>query len=173
MIISASLTIGLAITKSLSAFEAISFLVGVFSVVPQILIPFAADHAPPDRKAGAIAIVLSALMMGILIARVLSGIITNYVTFRVVYYMAIGLQFALLLCAYLILPNYPASNASTSYFRILWTMGRLALTKPLLILSALLLLLSNACFTSFWVTLTYLLLDAPYRYSTYVYLHIH
>ncbi|KAF9047971.1 major facilitator superfamily domain-containing protein [Rhodocollybia butyracea] len=159
MLLSGSLTIGLAITKNLIVFEALNFLVGVFTVVPQVLVPLAAELAPPDRKAGAVAIVWSALMMGILIGRVLSGIITNFVTFR-----------AVLLGAYLIIPNYPSANRNgqLTYFKILWTMAKLAVTEPLLIVSSLSLLLSNACFTAFWVTLTFLLLDAPFQYSTLV-----
>ncbi|TFY80283.1 hypothetical protein EWM64_g3727 [Hericium alpestre] len=56
--VAASLTIGLAFTNSLVAFEVLSFLVGIFSVSPQILIPLAADLAPPERRATAISIVL-------------------------------------------------------------------------------------------------------------------
>ena len=54
-----SLTIGLAVTSSLVAFEVLCFLVGVFTVVPQILMPLAADLAPPERRASALSIVLS------------------------------------------------------------------------------------------------------------------
>jgi len=70
--------------------------------------------------------------------------------------------------AYLIIPNYPSANrnGNLTYFKILWTMGKLAVTEPLLIFSSLSLFLSNACFTAFWVTLTFLLLDPPYQYST-------
>jgi MFS family permease len=61
----ASLSIGLAVTKNVKIFEALSYLVGVFTVTPQILIPLAADLAPPERRTTAVAIVLSGLMFGI------------------------------------------------------------------------------------------------------------
>lgn len=41
------------------------------------MIPLAADLSPPNRRAQCMAIVLSGLLMGILIARVLSGIIAQ------------------------------------------------------------------------------------------------
>ena len=91
----ASLTIGLAITSNLVAFEVICFLIGMVSVVPQILMPLAADLAPPERRASALSIVLAGLLLGVLIARVLAGIIAQFASWRVVYYMAIGVQYAL------------------------------------------------------------------------------
>jgi hypothetical protein len=50
--------------------QALSFLIGMCSVVPQILIPMAADLAPPERRASAISIVLAGLLCGVLYARV-------------------------------------------------------------------------------------------------------
>lgn len=43
----------------------------------KVMIPLAADLSPPSRRAQCMAIVLSGLLMGILIARVLSGIIAQ------------------------------------------------------------------------------------------------
>ncbi|TFY51898.1 hypothetical protein EVJ58_g10320 [Rhodofomes roseus] len=166
VLISASLTIGLALTSSLVAFEVITFLVGFTSVTPQILIPLAADLAPMDRKAGATAVVWAALMFGVLFARVLSGVIANFVTYRAVYWLAMGLQYVVLVAAWFIIPNVPRKNLGLSYAGILWSMAKLAVTQPLLIQSALCLLVSNMCFTNFWVTLTFLLLEAPFHYSS-------
>lgn len=81
---STTLTIGLAVTTDVRVFEALSFLIGVVTVTPQILMPLAADLAPPERRASALSVVLSGLMLGILIARVLAGVIGNFTTWRVV-----------------------------------------------------------------------------------------
>ena len=165
---SSCLTIGLAVTNSLVAFEVLTFLTGVASVVPQVLVPLAADIAPMDRKAGAIAIVWAALLFGVLLARVLAGVITNFSSYRNVYYMATGLQFATLFASYILIPNVPAKKTGLNYFGILHSMCKLAFTEPLLIQCAISILVSNMCFTNFWVTLTFLLLDAPFHYSSYV-----
>jgi predicted MFS family arabinose efflux permease len=87
--VSTTLTVGLAITPNLRVFEAICFLIGVVNVTPQILMPLL---AAPERRASALALVLSGLMFGVLIARVLAGVIGNFNTWRIVYYMAIGVQ---------------------------------------------------------------------------------
>ncbi|KAF7982162.1 hypothetical protein HWV62_29925 [Athelia sp. TMB] len=166
VIVSTSLTIGLAVTTNLAVFEALSFLVGVVTVVPQILLPLAADLAPPERRASALSIVLSGLLLGILIARVLGGVIANFTSWRVIYYVSIGVQALVLFGAYLIIPDYPAKNDDLTYFNILASMAKLAVTEPKLIQAALINMASSACFTNFWVTLTFLLGGPPYHYST-------
>ncbi|KAJ7162861.1 major facilitator superfamily domain-containing protein [Mycena filopes] len=165
-IISGSLTIGLAITTNLVVFETLSFLIGVVSVTPQILLPLAADLAPPERRATALSVVFSGLLFGILIARVIAGIIAQFTSWRVVYYFAIGVQFFVLISSYFVIPDYPAKNEDMTYWGILRTMAKFAYTEPLLIQGCLINLASCACFSNFWVTLTFLLGGPPYFYST-------
>lgn len=182
--LTASLTIGLAVTPNFITFEVLSFLVGVFTVVPQILVPMAADLARPERRAMAISIVLSRLLFGIILARLLAGIIGNFTNWRAVYYMAIGLHYIVLTGAYLILPNYPAMSQELTHITTITSMVKYAMTKPLLIQAFLVNFASSAYFTSFWVqiqlrnillshtdgiyrvTLTFLLEASPYNYST-------
>ncbi|CDO75002.1 hypothetical protein BN946_scf184965.g4 [Trametes cinnabarina] len=166
--ITATLSIGLAITQSLVAFEVLSFLVGIGSVVPQILMPLAADLAPPERRASALSIVLSGLLFGVLIARVLAGVVAQFVTWRVVYYIAIGVQYVVLAMLYWMLPDYPPKNKGVTYFGILYSMAKFTVTEPLLVQAILITVPSSACFTNWWVTLTFLLGGPPYNYSTVV-----
>lgn len=164
--ITGSLTIGLAVTSSLVVFEALCFLVGTFTVIPQILIPFAADLSPPERRASAISIVFSGLLFGVLLARVIAGIIAQSITWRVVYYLAIGLQCSLLVAFYFVLPDRPAKNSNMTYSGILFSMAKYAVTEPVLIQASLSQFASSACFAGFWTTLTFLLGGPPYHYST-------
>lgn len=166
--IAASLTIGLSITENLVVFEALTFLVGVVSVTPMVLLPLAADLAPPDRRATAISVVLSGLVFGILVARVLAGVIAEFVSWRVVYFMAIGVQYFVLFGCYLLIPDYPSKNKDLTYWDILWTIGKYSVTEPLVIQASIVNMASSACYTNFWVTLTFLLAGPPYHYSTYV-----
>ncbi|KAG7444106.1 MFS general substrate transporter [Guyanagaster necrorhizus] len=166
--LSASLTIPLAITNSLVVFEVFSFFVGVVTVTPQILLPLAADLAPLERRASALSVVMSGLLLGVLIARVLSGVIAQFTSWRVVYYMSIGVQFFVLGGSYLVLPDYPAKNKDLTYWKILWTMAKFAFTEPILIQACLTNIASSASFSNFWVTLTFLLGGPPYNYTTLV-----
>jgi predicted MFS family arabinose efflux permease len=166
LILSSSFTIGLAVTDSAKVFQALTFLVGVSSVTPQVLIPLAADLAPPERRASAISVVFSGLLLGILMARVLAGVIAELATWRVVYYLAIGLQLFVLCGCYLLVPDYPAKNEDLTYLNILYTMAKYAATEPILIQACLIVISFSACFSNFWVTLTFLLSGPPYHYST-------
>jgi predicted MFS family arabinose efflux permease len=130
------------------------------------MIPLAADLAPPNRRASAISIVMSGLLLGILIARVLAGIIAEFTSWRNAYFMAVGAQYVLLLLLYSVLPAYPAKNPDLGYLGILWTMAKYAYTEPILIQACLINCASSAVFTNFWVTLTFLLDGPPYFYST-------
>ena len=164
--LSTCFTIGLSVTRNLIVFEVLSFLVGVVTVTPQILIPLAADLAPEKRRASAISVVLSGLLLGILISRVLAGVIAEFRSWRVVYYFAIGVQTLVLLGSYAMLPDYPSKNTDLTYFKILWTMAKFSVTEPILIQASLINMASSACFSNFWVTLTFLLGGPPYNYST-------
>ena len=170
--LSTSLTIGLAVTKSLVVFETLSYLVGVVTVTPQILLPLAADLAPENKRASAVSVVFSGLLFGILLARVLAGIIAEFTSWRVVYFLAIGMQGLVLLGSYLVLPDYPSKNKDLTYWNILWTMAKFSVTEPILIQASLINFASNACFSNFWVTLTFLLGGPPYHYSTYFFIFL-
>ncbi|KAF8190929.1 MFS general substrate transporter [Mycena galopus ATCC 62051] len=168
MLMSTALTVGLSVTNSFIAFEVLSFFVGVTSIITTILQPLVADLAPPERRATAISVVISGLLLGVLVARVLSGVLGEFSSWRTAYYFGIGVQALALVWLYLIIPDYPAKNAGTdlTYFRILWTMVKFSVTEPALIQPCLLNFSTSAGFTSFWVTLTFLLGGPLYNYST-------
>ena len=153
-------------TRSLHVFETLSYFVGVLSVTPQILIPLVADLAPVKKRAAAISVVVSGLLLGILMARVLAGIIAEFTSWRVVYYFAVGVQAVVFIGSYLMLPDYPSKNKDLTYWNILWTMAKFSVTEPILIQACLINLALSACFANFWVTLTFLLGGPPYHYST-------
>ncbi|CAE6424881.1 unnamed protein product [Rhizoctonia solani] len=159
-------TLGLALAPTKNIFGGLSFMMGIFTVVPQVMIPLAADLAPPERRASAISIVLSGLLLGILFARVISGIIADFTSWRVIYWMTCGIQFGNVLAMWLVVPDYPAKNTGLSYVGILYTMARYTVTEPILIQCCLIGLFSSAIFVNFWVNLTFLLDEAPYNYST-------
>lgn len=47
-------TIGMALTHSWPAFQALSLIVGLFTIVPQVMNPLAADFSPPERRSTAV-----------------------------------------------------------------------------------------------------------------------
>src|ERR1700760_4620832 len=113
--------IALCVTKSLATFSAISFLVAITTVTPQLMLPLVGDLAPPHRRAAALSIVVSGFSLGILVARVLSGILANYATWRAIYWMSFGLQYLMAILLWLFMPDYPPTNRNLNYFKMLWS----------------------------------------------------
>ncbi|KAJ7444458.1 MFS superfamily [Mycena latifolia] len=168
LIISTALTVGLAVTRSFVVFEVLSFFVGVTSIITTLMQPLVADIAPPERRATALSVVISGLLLGVLAARVLSGVLGQFASWRSAYYLGVGVQALALLMCYGMIPDYPANNAGAglSYARVLRTMAVYAVTEPALVQACLINFATSAGFTSFWVTLTFLLGGPLYHYDT-------
>ncbi|KAG9308522.1 major facilitator superfamily domain-containing protein [Chiua virens] len=166
VLITTCLSVGLVLSTSLLVFQTFAFLIGVFNVTPQILIPFAADLALPGQRGAAVSVLQTGLMLGILLARVVAGVVANFFHWRMVYYVSIGVQVIVLCGAYLFTPDYSRKNPDLTYLTIFYTMIKYAVTEPRLVQAVLINVASIACWSSFWLTLTFLLADPPYNYST-------
>ncbi|KAJ7476562.1 major facilitator superfamily domain-containing protein [Mycena latifolia] len=105
--------------------------------------------APPERRATALSVVISSLLGG-LAARVLSGVLGQFASWRSADYLGIGAQALALLMR----------GAQ------LRTMAVYAVMEPALVQACLINFATSAAFTSFWVTLTFLLGGPLYRYDT-------
>lgn len=104
-----------------------------------------------------------------LLARVLSGIVTEYTGWRTVYWVALGLQCFIFALLWLFMPDYPSTNPSgLSYLQILRSLTQLIARHPSLVQAALIGLAISGVFTLYWTTLTFLLAGAPYNYNSLV-----
>lgn len=159
----------LCLTHSFTAFAAVSFICGATTVTPQLMLPLVGDLAPPHRRASSLAIVVSGLSLGLLIARLLSGIVANYTDWRNIYWFGLGAQYLVLLLLYLFMPDYPSKNPDgINYFRMMGSIFSILATEPLLIQASLITFCNSAIFTSYWTTLSFLLSTPPYNYSSVV-----
>ena len=161
--------LGLCLTSKYEAFAAISFLTSVTTVTPQLILPLVGDLAPPDRRAQALSLVVSGNLGGMLIARLLSGIITEYSSWRIVYWIAFAIQYLIVILMFFFMPDYPVKNkGGLNYFKMLWDMVVMLTKYPILIQACLVGFFISAVFTSFWTTLTFLLAGPPYHYNSLV-----
>ena len=107
--------------------------------------------------------------LGVLIARISSGIVTQHVGWRNIYWIAPGFQCLMFLQLLLFIPDYSSVNPdSLNYLKLLWSTVRLITHEPLLIQACLVGFLTLAIYTSFWTTLTFVLASPPYEYSSLV-----
>lgn len=126
--------LGLCLTPSFQSFAAISFICGMTTVTPQLMLPLVGDLAPANRKATCISIVVSGLALGILVARLLSGIIANFTDWRNVYWFSFGAQWCIFILLFLYLPDYPSKNpGGLNWFKLMWSILHMFFTEPLLV----------------------------------------
>ena len=133
------------------------------------MLPLVGGLAPPHRRATALSVVVSGLLLGILIARLLSGVVTEYTSWRNVYWLALGLQYVIFVLLWFFMPDYPSANPDgLNYFKMLWSIVSLLVREPLLLQACLISFFTSSIFTSYWTTVTFLLAGEPYNYSSLV-----
>ena len=140
-------------------------LVGLTTVVPQILIPMAAGLTAPERRGAVTGTLLSGLIGGILLARTFSGTLGEWLGWRAPYLVAAGLVLALALA---LAAALPATTPSTDqpYPALLAASLRLLRTEPLLRRSALYQVLVFAAFSAAWTALALYLTGPAYHLGT-------
>ncbi|KAL8862012.1 MAG: hypothetical protein Q9178_001467 [Gyalolechia marmorata] len=169
VLFTATVWLGLCLTNSFAIFCFLTFLTAVTTVTPQLMLPLVGDLAPPHRRATALSVVSSGLILGLLFARLLSGVVTEYTSWRNIYWLAFGLQYLIFALLWLFMPDYPSTNPDgINYFRILYSIFQIFITHPLLVQACLVGFCTSTTFTSFWTTLTFLLSAPPYEYSTVI-----
>jgi predicted MFS family arabinose efflux permease len=136
------------------------------------MLPLVGDMAPPHKRATSLSIVVSGMLLGMLIARLLSGVVAEYIGWRYIYWISFGLQYFILVLLYLFMPDYPSTNPGQNIWRkypsLLWDIVRLLCKHAVLVQSCLIGLFTSNVFTSYWTTLTFLLAGSPYHYSSLV-----
>lgn len=63
------------------------FVIGMTTIVPQLIVPYAAQLSKPEEQGKTIGNVMSGLLIGILLSRTFSGLIGATVGWRAVYYI--------------------------------------------------------------------------------------
>lgn len=139
-----------------------SFAVGFTSIIPQLIIPLAAQLSNPNERGKIIGTVMSGLLIGILVSRTISGLIGNYFGWRVVYIVAAIMMIILTLVLKKVIPiTNPVSEVR--YFDLLKSLPKLIKEEPILKESSLNGALMFAAFSAFWTALTFLLESPHYN----------
>jgi predicted MFS family arabinose efflux permease len=151
--------------QSLAWLVAASFLVGLTTVIAQILIPLATELTPPAEQGKTIGTILSGVLVGILLARTVSGVVARYFGWRTMFWIAAGV--ALLAGATMrwSLPRV-TPGGRVRYGELMRSLGRIGRESPKLRQVSLTAALLFAAFSAFWTTLVFRLEAAPYHYGS-------
>jgi predicted MFS family arabinose efflux permease len=162
--------IGLFLSGTLSSLPLLytfSAVVGAATVVPQVLIPMAADLADKKNAASVVGMLQGGLLGGILLARAFGGTLGEWLGWRAPYLVAGVL--AVLLAAILVLALPKTKSASQhTYPALLGTSLRLFATLPDLRRSCFYQGLLFGGFTAAWTSIALLITGPSYGYGTSV-----
>lgn len=156
-----------ATSGSLSAIVAASFLVGLTTVSAQIMIPLAAELVARKDQGRTIGAILSAILLGILLARTLSGVVAHHLGWRAMFWIAAALALIFAVLLRIQLPCVPVQS-TISYRKLLHSIWRLVVEIPKLRQVSFVAGMFFASFSVFWTTLIFLLEIPPYHYGSQV-----
>lgn len=155
--------LGMAVARGLTAIYAMCLCVGAGSVIAQVILPMAAGM-DPENKGKNVGIIFTGILTGILAARVVSGYVATWLSWRWVYGVSAGLVLLAGIGLQVMLPNIkPAFEGS--YVRLLGSTLQQVRRFSLLRETAALGALVFGTFCSFWTTLTFHLGGPPFNYG--------
>ena len=149
-------------SQNISMLMISSFAVGFTSIIPQLIIPLAAQLSNPEERGKIIGTVMSGLLIGILVSRTFSGILGGYFGWRIVYIIAAVMMIVLMIALNKLIPICnPVSNVK--YTELLKSMVRLIKTESTLREASINGAMMFAAFSAFWTSLTFLLESSHYN----------
>ncbi|HHL2500190.1 TPA: MFS transporter [Yersinia enterocolitica] len=142
----------------INALLATSFVIGIAATMAQDIVPASATLVSAAQRGKTVGTVMTGLLLGILLSRVLSGFVAEYFGWRSLYMGAALSVIIITLVIWRSLPRVPATSA-LSYPALLASMSHLWLQFKDLRRAALSQGLLSVGFSAFWSTLAVMLQD--------------
>jgi predicted MFS family arabinose efflux permease len=160
----------LALAAAAPAFAVMSgalAVVGVTSVVAQIVVPMSSSLSAEHERGSVVGTVMSGLLIGILLARTVSGLIAAAAGWRTVFWFAAAAMVLLAATLRRALPRVPPTT-DLSYGGLLRSVLALVREEPMLRQRMMVGALGFGCFSALWTSLAFLLSGPPYGYGNAV-----
>lgn len=154
--------IGAAVSPGFAWLAAASLAVGLFATVAQQLVPLAVHLALPAERGRILGKVTGGILIGILLARTISGTFSDLWGWPFVFWFAAALMIAIGTALALWLPRVPPTT-DLSYPRLLGSLWTLVRTHSVLRRAVAVQFLIFAAFIGFWSNLALLLSEPPYQ----------
>ncbi|UKT62838.1 MFS transporter [Pedobacter mucosus] len=154
-----------AVSHTFFLLEIASVLIGACSIVPQLILPLAANLSDDKDRGANIGIIMSGLLVGVLASRAVSGSIGFWLGWRAVYYIAAAICLLLIgLMAKRFPQSYPAFKGS--YKELMRSMFSYIKTQPVLRETSIINFLAFAIISAFWTTMVLFLANPPFNFQT-------
>lgn len=139
-------------------------LVGASTVSGQLLAPLAGDLATEEQRGRVLGVVVSGVLLGVMIARAISGIVTDLIGWRALYASVAVVMLLLAVTMYRFLPRLEP-RARLGYGSLLASVLSTYVTSATARWLGLIGAAAMATFTLYWTGLTLLLSGEPFGFS--------
>src|ERR1700759_4249552 len=139
-------------------------VVGLTSVVAQIVVPMSSSLSAEHERGSVVGTVMSGLLIGILLARTISGLIAAAMGWRTVFWFAAAAMVLLAAILRRALPRVPPTT-DLSYGGLMRSIVSLIREEPILRQRMMVGALAFGCFSTLWTSLAFLLSGPPYNYG--------
>jgi predicted MFS family arabinose efflux permease len=163
-LVAAALVGACALAPGFAVLAVLTYLVGVISASSQLVIPLAADLAPPEERGRVIARVMTGLLSGVLLSRTVSGLVAQAFGWRAVFVVAAAALALMSLTLARVLPH-EGPRPHVPYSRLVTGSLHLLATEPRLRQRAGYGMLAFASINMVWTVLTFHLSARPFGYS--------
>lgn len=154
-----------AMSHSFLLLQIASVLIGASSVVPQLILPMAANLSSNEKRGENIGIITSGLLIGILASRSISGSVGFLWGWRTMYFIAAGICALLMM---LMAKRFPLSLPSFkgTYRELMASMWHYVKTEPVLREASMINFLAFGVLSAFWTTMVLFLANPPFNFQT-------
>jgi predicted MFS family arabinose efflux permease len=156
---------GVALAPGVEQLYVFSFCVGLTTGIPQIIVPLAAQLASPEQRGKIIGTIVSANLIGILLARTVSGSLGFLLGWRPMFVIAAVVMGCLGVILYFKLPKV-TSFEKLSYKELLRSLFALIKKYPVLRRGAVTGAMMFGSFSVFWTSLTFLLKSPSFNMNS-------
>ncbi|WP_260684187.1 MFS transporter [Rhodococcus sp. KBS0724] len=142
-------------------------VVGVFSVVVQVIVAYAAAISDPDERGANIGVITSSVVVGIILARTVAGVVADLAGWRVVYLGSAVISIVIAAVALAMLPKDVRQQPKQgTYVRAIGSVVTLTATNRVFRTRALIALFLFASFGALWSGMALPLSEESWRLST-------
>jgi len=153
-----------AVAPSLSVLAAAATLVGLTTVAAQVLVPFAAHLASEGQQGKTISTVMSGLLIGVLVSRVVAGLVSQALGWRAVFVLGAALTAVAVILLWRTLPVLPPTT-KMHYLALLRSVVTLVREEPVLRWRVVYSGTSYASFSALWTSIGFMLAAAPHSFD--------
>ena len=138
-----------------------------FSVVAQVIVPFGAALASPSQRGEVVGTIMSGLLLGILLARTVSGMLSDLGDWHTIYWCASIVVLITTAVLYRKLPRHN-EHAGLCYFQLLASILTFFKTEKVFLWRSVMGGLVFSSFSVLWTPLAFLLAKPPFDFSDFM-----